>query len=89
MGKFSEAFKLSERIKNADFSDDKTRKFWTRWANEVIDRVSVQKSGTFRKSERVEEVNRVDKFDVSEEDQVLEVGSFEQTKLLGDPIEKL
>ena len=44
MGKFSEAFKLSERIKNADFSDERTRRFWTDWANEVIDRASVEKS---------------------------------------------
>jgi hypothetical protein len=39
MGKFSEQFKLSERIKNADFSEEKTRKFWTDWANGVIDKV--------------------------------------------------
>jgi hypothetical protein len=52
MGRFSEQFKLSERIKNADFSEEKTRRFWTDWANKVIDQVSVQKSEKFKQSER-------------------------------------
>jgi hypothetical protein len=61
MGAFSEQFKLSKRIRQADFGREKTREYWIAWANGVIDRVS-----------------RVDKFEVSEEDQVLESGSFEE-----------
>ena len=66
MGAFSEQFKLSKRIRQADFGRQQTREYWMAWANGVIDKVTPDSR------------NRVDKFEVSEEDQVLERGSFEE-----------
>lgn len=88
MGKFSEQFKLSKRIRQADFGREKTREYWIAWANGVIDR-STYKSGeseyvTEEAVNQFSEVSkkviesRIDKFEVTEEDQVLEKGSFEE-----------
>jgi hypothetical protein len=76
MGAFSEQFKLSKRIRQADFGREKTREYWITWANGMIDRVS--RVDKFEIKEESCSASRVDKFEVSEEDQVLESGSFEE-----------
>ena len=43
MGAFSEQFKLSKRIRQADFGRQETREYWIAWANGIIDRVSPKK----------------------------------------------
>ena len=62
MGAFSEQFKLSKRIRQADFGRQETREYWIAWANGIIEKVAPSGEAL------------LDKFDVKE-DQVVE--SFE------------
>jgi hypothetical protein len=59
MGAFSEQFKLSKRIRQADFGREKTREYWIAWANGIIEKVAPSEEAL------------LDKFDVKE-DQVVE-----------------
>ena len=59
MGAFSEQFKLSKRLRQADFGREKTREYWIAWANGIIEKVAPSGEAL------------LDKFDVKE-DQVVE-----------------
>ena len=53
MGKFSEQFKLQQRIKQADWSKEKTLQHWKNWAVGVV-----QKSEQFTVNEQEEKLNK-------------------------------
>jgi hypothetical protein len=69
MGAFSEQFKLSKRIRQADFGREKTREYWIAWANGVIDRATY-KSGEseYVTEEAVDQFSEVSKQVVSRSD---------------------
>lgn len=53
MGKFSEQFKLQQRIKQADWSKEETLQHWKNWAVGVV-----QKSEQFTVNEQGEKSNK-------------------------------